>query len=119
MRPFVFKSLNLVNVQAGVLPVGTVGTLPQYAGPGTPRNLRWYYKITGTVPATLTVNLEGNDISDTAADADWELLDQGTTAAGEPGRNVVNKNPLFVRAKVSAATGGDATTKIEVGIRDN
>lgn len=115
-RPFRF--IALAAAAALGLPVSPIAAVPQYAGVGTPRTFRWDYTFTGTALATVTVNLEGNDVSPQFTGT-WEILDQGTSVTGEAGRNVVNKNPLFVRVRVAVATGGDATSAISAGLRSN
>ncbi len=119
VRPFRFLSLNAAPTQAGVTPTGAVGCPPQYAGAGTPRDFTWDYSFAGTAPATVTVVIEGNSIASDAAAAQWATLDTGTLPAGEPERDIVNKNPIWIRARVSLITGGDATTTITVGIHVN
>lgn len=116
VRPFRFVAL--AAAAALGLPVSLIMTLAQYAGFGTTRNIRWDYTFAGTALSTVTVNLEGNDVSPQFTGT-WEILDQGTSVTGEAGHNVVNKNPLFLRVRVAVATGGDATSLISAGVRSN
>jgi hypothetical protein len=80
--------------------------------------ITWDYLFAGTAPATVDVRLEGNNIDINQASA-WVQVDQGTNAAGEAARSVVNKEFQWLRIRFVASTGQDATSTVTAGIKIN
>jgi hypothetical protein len=83
--------------------------LPEYAGVGRPRNFSWEINVTGAL-ASMQVDLEGTDDPSTGI---TNVIDTVNVVA-DARRDVVDKSPRFVRAKLSnvGAGGGNVTVKL-------
>jgi len=80
--------------------------LPSYSGfPENGRTIRWQ-TIFGTAPTSVSVALQTAMID---SDAQYATVDTSTVTAGEA-RTVAGVRGNFVRAKVSAITGGSGVT---------
>ncbi|MGH9758380.1 MAG: hypothetical protein ACRD4M_11640, partial [Candidatus Acidiferrales bacterium] len=80
--------------------------LPSYAGfPENGRTLRWQISYT-SAPASINVALQ-TAMSD--VDAQYQTIDNSTATAGEA-RSVSGVRANFVRAKVTAISGGSGVT---------
>lgn len=80
--------------------------LPSYAGfPENGRTIRWQ-TIFGTAPTSVSVVLQ-TAMSD--SDAQYATVDTSTATTGEA-RTVAGVRGKFIRAKVSAITGGSGVT---------
>lgn len=77
------------------------------AGGADQRRITWEYDLTGGPPASVQVDLEGNNIDPTVA-GNWFSLDSGTTPGGEM-RHVVNKVCRWYRLKLVAIGAGGGT----------
>jgi len=80
--------------------------LPNYSGfPENGRTIRWQ-TIFGTAPTSVSVALQSamNDV-----DAQYATIDTSTATSGEA-RSVSGVRGNFVRAKVSAISGGSGVT---------
>lgn len=81
-------------------------TLPSYAGfPENGRTLRWQTSYT-SAPTSINVALQ-TALSD--VDAQYQTIDSSTVTAGEA-RSVSGVRANFVRAKVTAISGGSGVT---------
>lgn len=80
--------------------------LPSYAGfPENGRTLRWQTSFT-SAPTSINVALQ-TALSD--VDAQYQTIDSSTVTAGEA-RSVAGVRANFVRAKVTAISGGSGVT---------
>lgn len=80
--------------------------LPNYSGfPENGRTIRWQ-TIYGTAPTSVSVALQ-TAMSD--ADAQYATIDASTATAGEA-RTVTGVRGNFIRAKVTAISGGSGVT---------
>jgi hypothetical protein len=80
--------------------------LPSYAGfPENGRTLRWQTSFT-SAPTSINVALQ-TALSD--VDAQYQTIDSSTVTAGEA-RSVSGVRANFVRAKVTAISGGSGVT---------
>lgn len=80
--------------------------LPNYSGfPENGRTIRWQ-TIFGTAPASVNIALE---TAMTDADAQYAVIDTSTAASGEA-RTVSGVRANFIRAKVTAISGGSGIT---------
>ena len=80
--------------------------LPSYAGfPENGRTIRWQ-TIFGTAPTSVSVVLQTAMID---SDAQYATVDTSTATTGEA-RTVAGVRGKFIRAKVSAITGGSGVT---------
>ena len=80
--------------------------LPSYAGfPENGRTIRWQ-TIYGTAPTSVSVVLQTAMID---SDAQYATVDTSTATTGEA-RTVAGVRGNFIRAKVSAMTGGSGVT---------
>lgn len=80
--------------------------LPSYSGfPENGRTIRWQ-TLFGTAPTSVSIILQTamNDV-----DAQYATIDTSTATAGEA-RTVTGVRGNFIRAKVSAITGGSGIT---------
>lgn len=80
--------------------------LPSYSGfPENGRTIRWQ-TLFGTAPTSVSIILQTamNDV-----DAQYATIDTSTVTAGEA-RTVTSVRGNFIRAKVSAITGGSGVT---------
>ncbi|HEV2340290.1 MAG TPA: hypothetical protein VGS15_00660 [Candidatus Acidoferrales bacterium] len=80
--------------------------LPSYSGfPENGRTIRWQ-TLFGTAPTSVSIILQTamNDV-----DAQYATIDTSTVTAGEA-RTVTGVRGNFIRAKVSAITGGSGVT---------
>jgi len=81
-------------------------SLPDYSGRGEQgRTVRWQ-TIYGTAPTAVTMVLQAalDDV-----DAHYQTIDSSTLVGGE-GRTVTGVNAKFIRAKLTANTGGSGIT---------
>ena len=80
--------------------------LPNYSGfPENGRTIRWQ-TIFGTAPTSVSVVLE---TAMTDSDAQYATVDTSTATTGEA-RTIAGVRGNFIRAKVSAITGGSGVT---------
>ena len=80
--------------------------LPSYSGfPENGRTVRWQ-TIFGTAPTSVSVVLQTAMID---ADAQYATVDTSTATTGEA-RTITGVRGQFIRAKVSAITGGSGVT---------
>lgn len=80
--------------------------LPSYSGfPENGRTIRWQ-TIFGTAPTSVSVVLQTAMVD---ADTQYTTVDTSTATAGEA-RTVTGVRGNFIRAKVSAITGGSGIT---------
>ena len=80
--------------------------LPSYGGfPENGRTIRWQ-TLFGTAPASVNIALQTamNDV-----DAQYATIDSSTATAGEA-RTITGVRAKFVRAKVTAISGGSGVT---------
>jgi hypothetical protein len=80
--------------------------LPAYSGRGEQgRTVRWQ-TLYGTAPSAVNVALQ---VALDDVDAHYQTIDSSTNTAGES-RTVSGVNAKFIRAKVTANTGGSGVT---------
>ena len=87
------------------------GVPPQSGRMLLPYNWTWSILQRGTTFATIQVDLEGS-----IDQVNWFQLDSDTAVAAFALRHVVYKPVRFIRAHLVAATGGDGTSNVVVGI---